>query len=62
MRAGLDCKLWFSLDSEYLFFARPKKRYEKKGRPDALAPDKPLGLPELLTIANAPFKFASLLS
>jgi hypothetical protein len=36
--------------------------YEKKGRPDAMAPNKDLGLPELLTIANAPFKFASLLS
>jgi len=47
-----------SLDSEYLFFARPKKRYEKKCRPDALA----RRLPDLLTIANASSKFASMLS
>ena len=37
-----------SLDSEYLFFARPKKRYEKKGRPDIVFPNKNLGIPSQL--------------
>jgi hypothetical protein len=52
----------FRLYDEHLLFACPKRRYEEKGHPNALAPNKTLGLPELLTIANAPFKFASLLS
>ena len=33
-----------------------------KAAPDALAPNNTLGLPGLLTIANVPFKFASMLS
>jgi hypothetical protein len=40
-------------------FVRPA---HQKGHPNALAPNNTLGLPELLTITNAPFKFASLLS
>ena len=52
----------FRLYDEYLLFAYPKRRYEEKGHPNALTPNEDLGFPELLTIANASFKFASLLS
>jgi hypothetical protein len=51
--------LGFALYGKYLLF---KKKVPRKPFPDDLAPNKDLGLPELLTIANAPFKFASMLS
>jgi hypothetical protein len=44
------------------FLHAQKEGTKKKGTRMPCPQNKDLGLPELLTIANAPFKFASLLS
>jgi len=52
----------FRLHGELLLVAHPTRSNQERRCPNALAPNKDLGLPELFTIANAPVKVASLLS